>query len=115
MNYQSENNLKTELVFCKIGALVTFCVVIVAIGIFIYQCAGWLRDGYWTAIPIGNYIPQNPNMNWEGMRGVLKIWEIFLGLPACMVIFIAGMWPLGSFLNSISRTQQKLDAQRRSR
>ena len=68
------------------------------IGIVGYQCIQWLKDGYWTTMPIRPFVPET-NIDWSNARGVEVIWKEILTLPASggvigfgVLLFAASVW-----------------------
>jgi hypothetical protein len=54
------------------------------------ECVSWLRDGYWTPITFGSFIPKSPNFQWEQARGAERIFYSFLSQDAPLWIFLIG-------------------------
>jgi hypothetical protein len=74
-----------ELVL-QVGTLV----VLGGAGILGYQGFLWLKDGYWTAMPIGRFLPQSSNIDWSGARGVEQIWNSVLDFPSSASVMAVG-------------------------
>jgi hypothetical protein len=68
----------------------SLCVALFGLGVFGYQCVLWLRDGYWTAIPVSDFIAAVP-MKADGAKGVQKILDWIWALPASFAAIIVGV------------------------
>jgi hypothetical protein len=56
------------------GWVVSLAISLAGLGVISYQCLLWLRDGYWTKIPLSVLVIRSaPPIDWSGARGVEKI------------------------------------------
>jgi hypothetical protein len=64
-------------------------IVLVGPAILVWQGFQWLKDGYWTALPLSKAVVYFgwplPQVNWKGLQ---KIIDSFLDLPASVVVFV---------------------------
>jgi hypothetical protein len=85
------------------GGFISVCgglTMIGAIGIVVYQCGLWLRDGRWTAISIEDTLGRAPPLAWVG---VSKIVEWIWSCPLSVGVFGVGlivMWIGGNIAES---------------
>lgn len=89
-------------IFLRIGAgFATFVVhlgsltAVIGFGFIGYQCILWLRDGYWTPIPISVYFPQDPWADWTGAVGIKRIIDWLYDLPVSWSLIVIGTICMG--------------------
>lgn len=85
--------------------------------VFGYECLLWLRDGYYTHISIGDLLPPQAiiSLDWEGRRGLEKIWLGLLSEPvAFWAVFIGACLSVPAFFASI-KIADKINARKPSR
>ena len=90
MDSSLEYRLKGDVNAAKIGMWLSGGVAGFGLLILVSQCVLWLQNGYWTDIPLSTYIPQNPNMDWSGSRGVEKLWNGLMAMSAWETLFAIG-------------------------
>jgi hypothetical protein len=96
---ERENPFWTALFgLSQVAMQASVLVVMGGIGVVGYQCIQWLKDGYWTAMPIGPFVPET-NIDWSGARGVEIVWKEILTLPTSGVVigfgvllFVTAVW-----------------------
>lgn len=61
-------------------------------GIFGWQAYHWLKDGFWTPLPISTLFTYNdwplPQVSWHGVQ---KIIDWLLDTPSSLVAFLLGI------------------------
>jgi hypothetical protein len=82
----STGNINLGELVLQVGTWVTLG----GAGILGYQAYLWLKDGYWTAMPIGHFLPQSSNIDWSSARGVEKIWNAVLDFPSSALVMALG-------------------------
>jgi hypothetical protein len=66
------------------------CVVLCGIGLLLYQCGLWLKDGHWTSIELQELWSRRPlKIDWAGLRQIIQ-WII--ELPLSVVAFLLGTY-----------------------
>jgi hypothetical protein len=71
------------------------------LGVALFQCALWLRDGHWTYFTVGHALGERPPSAWGGVAQIIEwIWlqplsatliaTGFLAIGAGIVLSIAG-------------------------
>ncbi len=52
-------------------------------GILVFQIILWLKDGYWTPVFLGDFLPRGQNWRWKGVEA---LWNFSLDYDAFFVL-----------------------------
>jgi hypothetical protein len=76
-----------------IGAAIIFAgasIVLCGVGLSLYQCVLWLKDGHWTSIELRELWSRRPlGIEWVGLRQIV---EWFVELPLSVVAVLLGAY-----------------------
>ena len=86
----NEFGRRLDIVFYLAVFAASICVILFGIGILGYQIVLWLRDGYWTEIPVSDFLAVIP-LKPEGARGLQKILDGIWALPASAAAIAVGV------------------------
>ncbi len=53
------------------------------VGILVFQIILWLKDGFWTAVFLGDFLPRGQNWRWKGVEA---LWNFCLDYDAFFVL-----------------------------
>jgi hypothetical protein len=72
MDESDDSFLTTIIHFAEFVAQIGVLLMLCGAGILGYQGFLWLKNGYWTAMPVGDFLPQIPIIDWSGASRLLK-------------------------------------------
>lgn len=94
-------------------ALATFGVPLAIIGWQVYR---WLRDGFWTRLPIDGWLYERGIITqWTDWVGIQRMIDWVLGLPLAFGVFVAGFGLICVIHPFYERTQARIGLERQAR
>lgn len=108
-----ERNLKNELAFAKVAAVMTAPIAIAGLCILLYQGFEWFRLGSWHYMPMRDYAPESVRMASFGWPAFETVFFKALSLELGVCVFAIGGILLYLSLRSLNDSQSQLDAIKR--